>query len=100
MVPLSFFAHTTKQAQGNCGLDVGMAINTWCNGADDLFNDPWIARERTNVSLIFFSQPEACQLIVGFDDMICFEDGGEDWETVLVVQSSVVIVPVNSSNFD
>ena len=54
----------------------------------------------TDIVHVLLGEAEAGELVVGFDDVVRFEDGGEDGEAVFVVELGVVVVAVHAGDFD
>ncbi len=87
---LGFFADTAEQGQGNGGFDVSVTVDGGSHGSDDLIYDLWISCEGTDVPFIFFCKSETGKLVVRFDDVIRFQDGGKDREAVAIIKSSMM----------
>ncbi len=100
VLALGFFADAAEEGECDCGLDVGVTVDAGSDGGDDLIADMGVARQRSDLTLVFVGQTETGHLVMCLDYVVCFEDGGEDGETVAIVELSVVVVAVNASDFD
>lgn len=76
-----------------------MTVDGGRDRLDDTFADTFISGELTNFPLILLSQTEGSKLILFLVDVVCFDDSREDWETVLRIEGSVEVVPVDTRYF-
>ncbi|KAJ6443533.1 hypothetical protein O9K51_04712 [Purpureocillium lavendulum] len=89
-----------KERQGDGGLDVGVAIDAGGDGVDELVDDVGVPRQLADLVLVLLGHAEAGELVVGLDDVVGLEDGGEDGEAVAVVELRVVVVAVDARHLD
>lgn len=97
---VGFFWDAAEEGEGDSGLDVGVAVDAGGDGGDDLVDDVGVAGEGADGALVVLGQVEAGEGVVGFDDVVCFEDGAEDREAVAGVELGGVGVAVDGCDGD
>ena len=100
VLALGFFGDAAEEGEGDGGFDVGVAVDGGGDTGDDFVDDLGVAGEGADGAFVGFGEAEAGELVVGLDDVVGFEDGGEDGEAVLVVQGRGVGVAVDAGDFD
>ena len=77
-----------------------MAVNARGHRGNDFVHNLGVPAQRADLSLVFLSETEASELVVGFDDVVGLKNGGKDRESIAVVELGVVIVAVDTGDFN
>ena len=69
------------------------------DGFDDTFANTFVTSERAHFLFVFFGETERGEKVFLFVDVVSFDDGGKDGETILGIERRVKVVSVDSGDF-
>lgn len=76
-----------------------MTINAWCNWVKNVLSNILFLWQFSDCLLIFISEFNNLFITKSFN-IICFNNGFEDWESMLDVSKVIKLIDINSSDFN